>query len=200
MPQTIDEKVRLFQKAIMEKASAERDQILRETEAFTKREMDRAKDRQLETMYRDIQAQISEMDLEASRAVAREARTLKQGLYLWREQYLAELLVEVRARLVKFTQSSAYEPFLLEKLRALAQAYPPAATAVLEARSQDVPFIKANNGLYGGCEVRANDGEIQIGGLRMADEARGIAADETLDNALEQQRVWFHDTSHFYFE
>ena len=40
------------------------------------------------------------------------------------------------------------------------------------------------------CEVRA-DASIRIGGLKASCEAKGLVADDTLDNRLQNQHGWF---------
>ena len=62
---------------------------------------------------------------------------------------------------------------------------------MLLVREADLPFADALRAAFGRpCEVRA-DASIRIGGLKASCEAKGLVADDTLDNRLQNQRGWF---------
>lgn len=200
MPQTINDKIELFRKEIIEKASAERDMIMMEAEDVKREELDRAQNRQLEELYQKVQKEKEEIDRQTAQIVAAKRRGLKHELYACREELVGKLMEKVRGRLADFAATKDYQHFLEEKVKQMAQQTPPDENAVLELRSCDMKYGEALSRLYGGCQVRQNDREIKLGGVRIVNSGRNFAVDETLDTALAQQREWFYDHSQFYFD
>lgn len=200
MPPSQSEKIELFRKDIMSKASAERDAIMRDTEETKKQELDREQNRQLEEIYQSMQRQINDINVAGSREVSKRTRELRQTLYDYRERYLLELLTRVRADLIQFTRSPEYDTYLEDSARKLNADYPQATDVTLEVRSDDLRLADQLHAAFGNCKMRANDEQIKIGGIRLVDHARSIQVDSTLDATLESQREWFYENSHFNLE
>lgn len=200
MPHTMNDKLEIFRQAIMEKANAEHDAILKEAEELKRQELDREENRQLEEMYRSIQAQISQIDIANTKEFSRENLLLKKQLYARREVWLGELIEQVKQELAAFTKTKEYLAYLCKTVGELA-AERPGEDGLIEVRSADLVHADALAKAYGGaCEVRANDREIQVGGVRLLNPARGIAIDRTLDAAVAGQREWFYGNSNFNLE
>lgn len=195
MPQAAVDKLELFEQEILAKANAERDAILRETEEMKKQELDREEAKQLEELYRDIQAKTARIKLDHTKALSKERVRLKQELYAQRERYVTELLARVRAELVAFTKSPEYPAFLEAKVKKIA-SQGSLEGGILEVRSDDLAYGNRLKALCG-CEVAANDAAVTIGGVILRGDARGICVNESLDAALESQRDWFYRNSGF---
>ena len=199
MDYTSQEKLELFEKAILEKAGAQSRQIIEETEKRRQEELDREKNRLLDEVYRQIQGEIAQMKEEAVVAAAQEKQRLKQELYRQREQYLTEMLSRVRVELIGFTQGSEYPAYLVKKAAELAKSCPNQGDIALRLRREDLQYAEKIKEAYGDCRIQADD-TIAIGGIRLEDRAHGAIQDETLDAALQSQRDWFYRNSNFYLE
>ena len=194
-----EDKIELFRKEIMSKASAERDAILKEAEEAKRQELDREQNRQLEEIYQKMQAEIAAIKVENARIISAESRKLREQLYRQREQYLSELMARARVELVAFTATPAYAAYLTRTAQQLAEQYPPEPDAVLELREEDMVHAKSLEAAYGG-KVRVCTQPIAIGGMRMVNQRRGASVDCTLESALEKQKEWFYENSHLSIE
>ena len=68
--------------------------------------------------------------------------------------------------------------------------------ARLLVRQEDMRLEPELKKLCGAVELAADD-TIRLGGARLVNEAKNYIADETLDNALEEQKEWFAANSGF---
>lgn len=182
----------MFQQAITEKAQAERDEIVRETEQIKKLELDKEENQLLEELYARIQMQIGEIKTENIKKISRETLTLKKGLYKKREEYLDTLIDEVRARLAAFCVGPDYPAYLKRNAEALAARYS-YDNCVLRVRPQDMAHAEMLRAAYSGCTVEADgDAAITIGGLVLSCSERGLEVDSSLDAALREERERFY--------
>lgn len=193
------DKIELFEQAIMEKAAAEKSEILTQTEEMKRAELDREESRLLEDLYRRIQAQISEIKTNNIKEISRETLATKKKLYQQREHYLVEILARARVELVTFVKSDAYEAFLMQKI-ALFAAEHPYEGSVIRVRTEDLRYAPQIKAIYGACDVEGDDEELTIGGAILLNRTRGVEVDESLDAALAAQRDWFYNNSNFNFE
>lgn len=193
MPQN-EEKLELFKAAILEKANAQSQRILQETEESKKRELDREESKLLESFYRETQAKISKIKTDNTKELGRENARLKKELYAQREQYLSEMLARVRVELVSFAQSEKYPAFLENKAASLCGQW---AGGVLRVRPGDLAHRELLEKY--GRPIEADDA-IRIGGVILSDPESGVVIDESLDAALENQRDWFQRNSGFQAE
>lgn len=187
----------MFQKAITEKAKAERDEIMRETEQIKKLELDKEENRLLEELYARIQTQIGEIKTDNIKKISRETLTQKKQLYKKREEYLDTLIDEVRARLIEFADGPDYPAYLKRNAEALAARYAYNGS-VLRVRPQDMAHAEMLSAAYGDCTVEADGGAaITIGGLVLSSEERGLEVDSSLDAALRDERERFYKNAAF---
>lgn len=199
MAETQTDKLELFEQEIMQRAAAEKDEILRATEDQKRDELGQEESRLLEEYYRKIQARIAEIKTATLKDIARETIELKKQLYRQREQYLTELLARTRVELSAFVKSVDYEGFLLGKVEALAQEHRYEGSA-LRLRPADLDaYATRVRELYGDCVVEPDEG-ISIGGVILQNTARGVEVDYSLDTALSEQRSWFYCNSNFNFD
>ena len=120
-------------------------------------------------------------DLSAARMAARAT------LAAQRQQIADETFAKAKAQLADFAASDKYAAWLQTEAAALAEAL--GEGAQLAARTADLPLLQ-NVKLPTGAALTADD-SIAIGGLKGANPAKGLAADDTLAARLDAQHEWF---------
>ncbi len=120
-------------------------------------------------------------DLSAARMAAR-AKLADQ-----RQKIADETFAKAKAQLVDFAASDKYAAWLQTEAAALAEAL--GENANLSVRSIDLPLLKGVK-LPAGTTLTADD-SIELGGLKGANAAKGLAADDTLAARLNAQHEWF---------
>ncbi len=194
-----NDKLELFEQKIMQKAAAERAEILRLAQEAKRAELEKEESRLLEELYHKMQEQISEIKTNNIKEISHETLALKKELYRQRERYVDEMLARTRAGLVSFAGSADYEAFLLKKIESFAGEYK-FDGSIIKVRSADLPFADKIKAIYGDCTVEADDASVAIGGAILLNRRHGIEVDLSLDQALDEQRAWFYNQSSFSFE
>ena len=120
-------------------------------------------------------------DLSAARMAAR-AKLADQ-----RQKIADETFAKAKAQLADFAASDKYAAWLQTEAAALAEAL--GENANLSVRSIDLPLLKGVK-LPAGTTLTADD-SIELGGLKGANAAKGLAADDTLAARLNAQHEWF---------
>ena len=120
-------------------------------------------------------------DLSAARMAARAT------LAAQRQQIADETFAKTRAQLADFAAGKDYAAWLQKETAALAEAL--GENAKITARAVDLPLLK-NVKLPAGTVLEADD-SITLGGLKGANPAKGVAADDTLEARLAAQHDWF---------
>lgn len=194
MAYTPEEKLGMFEQAILKKAEAEKQAILDESEEMKKAQLEEEENRLLEELYHHIQSEVSQIKTQGVKEVARKNMKLKKELYQQREQYIKQVLSLARAELVSFVQTQAYGDYLLRKAALLAKDHKMDGS-VIKLRTQDLSYRDQILEVYGPCEVEADDESIAIGGIILENRTRGILLDYSLDTALEEQVSWLYNNS-----
>ena len=105
-----------------------------------------------------------------------------------RKELIDSFFEEIRADLVEYAKSKKYDDYIK---RALAKAeIELGGKLVVFASERDIETVKK----WTVHEVRV-DNTIMVGGITALDEEKGLYADYTLDNALENEREAFTDRS-----
>ena len=122
---------------------------------------------------------------------AKEAASLRTALAGRRTEIADQVFLEAEQSLRAFTEKPEYQACLSGSAARCAALLPQGESAVLLVREADIPLADALRAAFGRpCEVRA-DASIRIGGLKASCEAKGLVADDTLDNRLQNQHGWF---------
>ena len=120
-------------------------------------------------------------DLSAARMAARA--TLADQ----RQKIADETFAEARSQLVAFAAGDKYAAWLQNEAAALAEAL--GENANIAARPADLPLLQ-NVKLPVGTTLTADE-SIELGGLKGANAAKGLVADDTLAARLNAQHEWF---------
>ena len=103
------------------------------------------------------------------------------------------LFGEAREKLIAFTDSDDYFPFLSASLAAMTAQL--SENAVYYFSDRDEKRSGEIRALLPAGTAAEFTADITIGGVRAYDAANGIFLDDTLDTRLDEQRVWFASSS-----
>ena len=149
--------------------------------AAIRTETDAEIDRQLDEARQAQQAKAEHtLHFETERARTR-AKLAAQ-----RQQIAADAFAAARTQLAAFAAGKDYAAWLVKSAAALAETMGESGT--LYARTADLPLLQGK--LPAGVALAADD-TITLGGLRAANPATGLAADDTLEARLDAQHDWF---------
>ena len=104
-----------------------------------------------------------------------------------RQKIADETFAEARSQLAAFAAGDKYAAWLQNKAAALAEAL--GENANIAARPADLPLLQ-NVKLPVGTTLTADE-SIELGGLKGANAAKGLVADDTLAARLNAQHEWF---------
>ena len=104
-----------------------------------------------------------------------------------RQKIADETFSKAREQLADFAAGKDYAAWLQKEAASLAETL--GENAKITARAADLPLLK-NVKLPAGTVLEADD-SITLGGLKGANPAKGMAADDTLEARLAAQHDWF---------
>ena len=104
-----------------------------------------------------------------------------------RQKIADETFAEARSQLAAFAAGDKYAAWLQNEAAALAEAL--GENANIAARPADLPLLQ-NVKLPVGTTLTADE-SIELGGLKGANAAKGLVADDTLAARLNAQHEWF---------
>lgn len=189
-----EDKLKAFEDLISHRAQEEKDKILKEIRDQREAECEKAKDSALEAVYNLMQSELVDMETETTAELSRKLVELRKQLFLQRDAYVKNVFNSAKEKLSAFSQTKDYPTYLSSRLKALGKECG-FTSVVIRVRPQDMkmePELKAALGLP--CRVE-EDASIQLGGVILKDAVHGMEIDATLEDALEQQRDWFHSHS-----
>lgn len=193
MPNT-DEKVSKFLLAINQYAEEQRQQILDEVQQYIDQELKKAESEVLNDVYHLIQKETADMRNQIRMQLSRKELEAKKALLSHRSELTAKVFDQAEEKIRAFTDSPAYEPFLIQAACRLSTVLK-VEDVVLQMREADVAkYGDAVLKVFGPAELKASK-DIRLGGLTGESVSLGLLADETLDSRLEAQREWFMEHS-----
>lgn len=130
----------------------------------------------------------SETAADAERDYSAAVQSAKREVLKERDALVQGVFSEVRQKLVAFASSGEYGPWLQGRLKARLAGVEAGAPLRIRLRKEDMQYAGALQTLAPG-SVAEEDGEIELGGLKLA--AGHLLFDETLDNALSAQQQKF---------
>jgi V/A-type H+-transporting ATPase subunit E len=190
----VQEKLNKFSAAIFKDANARKEAILQEVEAYKKETLAQAEDEILNEAYHLIQSQITSIRNACTREVSIEELESRRILLKKREEIVARVFEDAKARLLDYSKTDAYRERFLSRLGTLNQTYD-LSGCTLKIKSSD-SISKADIAAVAGESVAIEPSEdIQIGLFILVDPKNGVIIDETLDSKLLEQHDWFAQNS-----
>jgi len=181
-----DERIAKFLDAIDRDAQERRRQIEAQVDQANAEALERAKAEAQAQAQQLIRKELYKQRVAVNQKFAKEAASLRTALAGRRTEIADQVFLEAEQSLRAFTEKPEYQAFLSGSAARCAALLPQG-----ESREADIPLADALRAAFGRpCEVRA-DASIRIGGLKASCEAKGLVADDTLDNRLQNQHGWF---------
>ena len=115
---------------------------------------------------------------------------VRRDLLTRRQEITEEVFQKAKDALRAFAASEAYAAFLERAVQEAAVLFT-AGDTVFCMRPEDSKWQKTVQKAFGAPCTFAQDGKIHLGGFVVRSKSLGLAADQTLDAMLEDQRAWF---------
>ncbi|WP_343210427.1 hypothetical protein [Anaerolentibacter hominis] len=190
-----ERKLALFEQEIMNAVQEQTDQIDQELETYKTYETRKREEDALNEAYHLLQTQLQEEKATSEREVSREKAALRKQLYERRDTLITELFQDAALRLKDFTKEEAYQAYLMEKVEKLKKETG-GRRGTLQLRPEDLELKDAILKAWDLVSIEANP-EIEIGGMIYKGENGHYLANETLDEALRDQKAWLAQNSGF---
>mgnify|MGYP000966673828 CR=1 FL=1 len=160
--------------------------IRTETDAEIDRQLDEARQAQQAKAEHTLHFETERARTRANRELSAARMQARAKLAAQRQQIAADAFAAARTQLAAFAAGRDYAAWLVKSAAALAETMGESGT--LYARTADLPLLQGK--LPAGVALAADD-TITLGGLRAANPATGLAADDTLEARLDAQHDWF---------
>ncbi|WP_099204840.1 V-type ATP synthase subunit E [Scatolibacter rhodanostii] len=179
-----------FQEAIFDYAKLQSEQILQELQQKQQEELKCAKETIQQEMSLYIQHRLEKVNSEMSREIAHREQDVKQDILKQRREITNQVFEDAKKRLLDFTQTEEYLPFLLKQVESIKELYA-VDDAVFVIKQADERYQEDLQKAFGRpCQFQT-DAAIQIGGLQVKSTKLGKMVDQSLDSLLCDQHDWF---------
>lgn len=137
--------------------------------------------------------ELYEMDSDHAIALSHLNDENNRKLMMERESLVKQVFEDVKIKIETFTKSDAYVKLMKDKLSALkTKNLTPAIISVREKDKALLPELIKTYELT--CEGIVSK-DIELGGFQLQCTSRGVNVDESFDDAIEESKQWFYDTS-----
>ena len=189
-----NEKLDKFIQAIDKEAKERRERILKEAEDFRRKELEKADADAYAETQRLIQKETAEMRTEIQLWLSQQEINAHRELLTKRKELVSGIFSAAADETEAFTHTDAYGD-TLEAIAYQAAVVFTEGDVIVYVRSADLVFAKRIKAVFNGrADVEADD-SIKLGGMRIRSFSLGVMADETFDTRLQNQNIWFTQTS-----
>lgn len=185
----MDDRMELIGSAILNQAQQEARDLIDRANATREREISRCEEEIVDGMFGKVQAKATHIRLESVKGTARDQLEAHRTLLLHRSKKTDAVFAAVKSRLIEYAKTPEYKAHALKLAEELRDKYDHSASTVFVS-GDDLDFGGKIGDILGGAAVKS-DSAIQIGGFKLRNDKAHILVDETLDERLEGQRLWF---------
>lgn len=182
----LDTRAERFLESIRAEGEAACAAIRTETDAEIERQLEETRKAQQAKAEHTLHYETDRAHTRANRELSAARMQARAKLAAQRQQIAADTFAAARTQLAAFAAGKDYAAWLQASAAALADAMGQSGT--LYARTADLPLLQ---GKLPASVALAADDTITLGGLRAANPATGLAADDTLEARLSAQHDWF---------
>ena len=183
----LDTRAERFLESIREEGEAACAAIRQETEQEISGQLDATRKAENARVERTLRFETERARTRANRDLSAARMAARATLAAQRQKIADETFAEARNQLAAFAAGDNYAAWLQKEAAELADAL--GENASIAARTADLPLLQ-NVKLPAGTTLTADD-SIELGGLKGANAAKGLAADDTLAARLNAQHEWF---------
>ena len=182
-----EERAERFLESIRAEGEAACAAIREETERAINTQLDETRRTENTRVERTLRFETERAKTRANRDLSAARMAARATLAAQRQKIADETFSKAREQLAAFVAGKDYAAWLQKEAASLAETL--GENAKVTARAADLPLLK-NVRLPAGTVLEADD-SITLGGLKGANPAKGVAADDTLEARLEAQHDWF---------
>ncbi|MGN1479237.1 MAG: V-type ATP synthase subunit E [Acutalibacteraceae bacterium] len=188
--QSNDKKAARFISAINAEAEQQCKKIIKETDSFIDSELKKTRAAARAKAKVTAKAELSKLD-EQSNSDSYKLRTQQMTQIISKRNEITNGIFEkAEKRIVDFTKSDAYLPFLKESVKRIVSAI--GADTVIYIRPSDASYSAELSTLCAGVET---DDSIILGGCKGVSKSSSMRADDTIDARLNEQKIKFYTES-----
>ena len=188
-----EEKLLEFHKSIERELEGQIAQIDADVDKYRQSQTQKIEEETAADCERSILKATAKINLEFTTERAHALSELKRKLLLKRDEYANMVFEDVARRLRDFAAGPEYAGFLRGKLRAAKDEYR-LRQPVVSVRKEDLALKDVFEEVLPGCTLKTA-ANIAIGGFLIEDAGKSYVINESLDNALEEQKEWFFSNS-----
>ncbi len=192
--QNIDQIFLYMKDEIEKQAQGEQQKILDEVKTLEEEAFASMKDEAQRDAELKLKQEEAEMSSNASAEISESHIERTKKLIEKRDEYVKAVFDEAKEKLIAFSKSADYKSFITDKVKKVASEfnYP---HSVMYVSKTDLVLEKELVKAFGtDIQVKASE-DIMIGGFIIENKESSLVVNETLDNALENQKEWFNKNS-----
>lgn len=140
-----------------------------------------------------VSQEVKSMDSEHAISLSRMADDNQRKLMKKRQDLIDNLFVEIKEKLVDFTETDGYKAKLKEKITLLGNQYH--SDGILRLADKDMSMADELRKSFSGHILVESDESIKIGGFILEFQQDRIVIDETYDARLKEEREMFYANS-----
>ncbi len=185
-----------FIKAIEKYANEQQNAMRKEIEDFRREQLHRANEEGTAAAYAFIQKEKAEFKLLLAKDYSAKETAMKKEVFDKRQKMVASIFEEAEKRIISYSKSEKYTEYMLNAANKIHDLVGDKNAIVYIAEKDSGLKNDILNILGENAEI-FYDNTIELGGIKCYCEEMSIVADETLDNALAEQRQQFIEKSKF---
>lgn len=188
------EKLSGFYSAINHYAEAQREQIMKDIEAFKIKELREAESTAKIEAERLVKKEVADARSNVVREMSHKEIDARRVLLEKRQKIADQVFAKAKDVLVAYTEKPEYST-VLKKFAAELAAVLTKPGSVVYVKNGDAKARDAAMAAFGANAIVKVDKNIKIGGIRAENAEMRISVDNTLDSMLDDQRGWFEENS-----
>lgn len=188
------EKLSGFYSAINHYADAQREQILKDIEAYKIKSLREAESTAKIEADRLIKKEVAAASSSIVRDMSHKEIDARRVLLEKRQKIANEVFEKAAQELVEYTKKMDYANVLRKNASAMIKVLTEPGT-VIYIKDGDVKAKEVAAAVFGDKATVQVDKRIKIGGFRGENATMRLVVDATLDAMLEEQRSWFEENS-----
>ena len=188
-----DKKTSSFLKAINKYAQQQSEEIKHEVEEFKKQEIEKATKEGISDAYKLIQKEIATKKSQIISDIAKRAQESRQKLFIKRNEIVDSVFTDAKAKLLNYTSTEQYKEYLTKSANEIAEYFGD-NNCVVYVKESDNDKVQLLKSIITNCSIEVDE-SIQIGGIKAYCENMSVMLDDTFDSKLENERVYFTESS-----
>lgn len=191
-------KAERFLNAINKAALEKCKDINRQVEEMMEKELAEAQTRIETKNHKKIDKETAKIKINAKLEIANCHSEQKNAIYKKRLAYEDEIFRCAKAKILEFCDSEQYKDFLMRSANEILEVCGDKCDVYLNKKDFEIYAPEIKN-MFSNCTVNADD-SIELGGIKVRDNDRGILYDNSIDSKFEEQKVWFYDNAPLHIE